>query len=245
MSRSPYQRKKPLTANRIANAAVTIVFSFWPALRRPCGAWRPSSQRAVVGVEVLDLVHRRAAGPRRSPTTTIEHERDRPGERGVDVDRLQERPAADDLGEARQVEAEPGAEQDAEGGRVDPVHRALGAARSARAARGARGAVAIRVADPRVLVVAEPFPVAGRLVGDELDLRQPLDALVAVHLGDHDPRRRAVRARERLPVHLEREHHVVEARPARASASRCRAPRASRTGAPSRSGAARPGRAGA
>jgi hypothetical protein len=62
-----------------------------------------------------------------------------------------------------------------------------------------------------VLVVAEPFPVAGRLVIHQLDLRQPLDALVAVHLGIHDTRRRAVRARERLTVRVEREHHVVQA----------------------------------
>src|SRR4051812_11469914 len=66
------------------------------------------------------------------------------------------------------------------------------AARSVRFQRVTRlgAGVAIRTANPRVLVVAEPFPVAGRLVGDELDPRQPLDALVAVHLRDHDARGR-------------------------------------------------------
>ena len=42
--------------------------------------------------------------------------------------------------------------------------------------------------------------------------RDPLRVLVAVHLRDHDPHRRAVRARERLPVHLVGEHHLREPR---------------------------------
>ena len=52
-------------------------------------------------------------------------------------------------------------------------------------------------------------PAAG---ADQLHPGQPLDALVAVHLRDHDSRRRAVRARERLPVELVCEQHVVEPR---------------------------------
>src|SRR5581483_7279913 len=60
------------------------------------------------------------------------------------------------------------------------------AARSVRLQRATlRGGVAIRMADPRVLVVTEAFPVTGRLVRDELDPRQPLDPLVAVHLRNH------------------------------------------------------------
>src|SRR6266566_827652 len=51
-----------------------------------------------------------------------------PGERRVDVDVLQQRPPADELREARQVEAEPRAEEAEEGARVYPVQRALGAA---------------------------------------------------------------------------------------------------------------------
>src|SRR5438105_11367357 len=65
------------------------------------------------------------------------------------------------------------------------------------------GAVAIRPAHPRVLVVAEPFPVTGRLVGDELDPRQPLDALVAVHLRDNDAGGRTVPASERCAAPAE------------------------------------------
>src|SRR4051812_16904822 len=80
-----------------------------------------------------------------------------------------------------------------------------------RRTRGSGGAVAIRAAHPGVLVVTEPFPVPRRLVRDELDARQPLDALVAVHLGNDDARRRAVRTREWLAVHAEREEDVMQA----------------------------------
>src|SRR5436189_197890 len=117
--RSPYQRKKPVSVNRKASAAVTITLSFWPALKRPCGLPRRGSRRA-------------------------------------------------------------------------------------------SGAVAIRPPHPRVLVVAVLLPVAARLLGDELHPRQPLDALVAVHLRQDHPSRRSVRARERLMIELQREHGVGE-----------------------------------
>jgi hypothetical protein len=84
-------------------------------------------------------------------------------------------------------------------------------ARSERPKRCSRRglAVAIRAADPGVLVVAETFPVSGRLGGDELDPGQPLDALVAVHLRDDHAHGRAVRPRERFPVHLEGEQELA------------------------------------
>src|SRR5438876_10395802 len=86
-------------------------------------------------------------------------------------------------------------------------------ARSVRLKRGSRrtsGAVAIRPSHPRVLVVAVLLPVAARLLGDELHPRQPLDALVPVHLRQDHASRRSVRPRKRLPVELEREHRVRE-----------------------------------
>ena len=51
VSRSPYQRNKPVIAKSTANAAVMIAFSFWPALRRPCGVRLTAKPRAVVRVE--------------------------------------------------------------------------------------------------------------------------------------------------------------------------------------------------
>src|SRR3954453_6827019 len=68
----------------------------------------------------------------------------------------------------------------------------------------------IRVSDPRVRVVAALLPVAGLGVDAEGDALDPLDALVAVHLGNHHAHRRPVLARERLAVHLVGEHGVAE-----------------------------------
>src|SRR2546427_11292162 len=69
-----------------------------------------------------------------------------------------------------------------------------GSARSVRLKRGRRrelGAVAIGAPHPRVLVVTVLLPVAARLLGDELHLRQPLDALVAVHPAQDQAGRRS------------------------------------------------------
>src|SRR5437870_11716040 len=66
---------------------------------------------------------------------------------------------------------------------------------SVREKRGRRtrlGVVTIRASNPGVLVVAVLFPVALGLAGDELHPRQPLHALVAVHLGQDDACRRCV-----------------------------------------------------
>src|SRR5581483_5186858 len=38
VSRSPYQRRRPETRKSTEKAAVRIAFTFWPALKRPCGA---------------------------------------------------------------------------------------------------------------------------------------------------------------------------------------------------------------
>ena len=135
VSRSPYQRKKPVTANSSANAAVTIAFSFCPAFSRPCGAGRPPEPRAVVGVEAIDLARR---PPQRAAVAgdDDDDERDRPGDRGVDVDRLQERPPADELGEARQVEAEARREQHAGTRSRGPSAPPARCARSAASRRG-------------------------------------------------------------------------------------------------------------
>ena len=66
-----------MIANRIANAAVTIVFSFWPAFSRPCGARRPRSQaRSSRSKRSIS----RSVAPERAPVAERddEHERDRP-----------------------------------------------------------------------------------------------------------------------------------------------------------------------
>src|SRR2546429_8985737 len=83
-------------------------------------------------------------------------------------------------------------------------------ARSVRLNRSSRrlGGIAIRSPYPGVLVVAVLLPVTLWLLGDELHLREPLDPLVAVHLREDHARRRAVRARQRLVVELQRKHRV-------------------------------------
>src|ERR1700709_2634120 len=70
----------------------------------------------------------------------------------------------------------------------------------------------VGMAHPRVRVVAALLPVAGLDGRAELDALDPLDALVAVHVRDHDADGRAVLALQRLAVHLVGEHHVAELR---------------------------------
>src|SRR5436190_4963814 len=72
--------------------------------------------------------------------------------------------------------------------------------------------VAVGAPNPGVDVVAVLLPVAWHELWDELDLREPLDVLVAVHLGDHQPYRRAVSPRERSAVHVVGEHDVRQGR---------------------------------
>src|SRR3954462_3612160 len=82
------------------------------------------------------------------------------------------------------------------------------AARSVRPKRSTL--VAIRMADPRVDVVAALLPEARRGLGVVPDLREPLDALLAVHVRHHDPQRRAMLARDGLAVHLAGDHRVLQ-----------------------------------
>src|SRR5439155_16099524 len=81
----------------------------------------------IVVVEDIDLagVREQAAAVAREHD---QRQRGEPGKGRVDVDVLQQRPPADELRQARQVEAEPRTEQDEEGARVYPVQRALGEA---------------------------------------------------------------------------------------------------------------------
>ena len=116
-----------MTVNRTANEAVTIELSFWPALSRPEGVLRRLNQ-ARSSRSQTSSSWTAARRLRRSPDGDDEQEGGDPGERGVDVDRLQQRPASDRFGEARQVEAEAAAKQHDKRGSVDPVHSALGAA---------------------------------------------------------------------------------------------------------------------
>src|SRR2546427_11783444 len=71
---------------------------------------------------------------------------------------------------------------------------------------------AIGAAHPRVDVVAALLPVSGRHGVAHDDALDPLDVLVAVHLGDDHPHGRPVLAREWLAVHLIGEHRVVQLR---------------------------------
>src|SRR4249919_1400043 len=72
--------------------------------------------------------------------------------------------------------------------------------------------VAVGAPNPGVDVVPVLLPVPGRELRDELDLREPLDVLVAVHLGDHEPHRRSVCAGERRAVHVVGEHDARQCR---------------------------------
>ena len=55
--RSPNQSSSPVTRNSTVKAGFRTVFSFWPALKRPCGALRPRQPAEVVAVEAVDLAH--------------------------------------------------------------------------------------------------------------------------------------------------------------------------------------------
>ena len=69
----------PVTVNTTSSPAMTAVFSFWPALNRPCGGSGPSGDRQaqpapVVVVEAVELVGgRRSCPARRQQISTIAH----------------------------------------------------------------------------------------------------------------------------------------------------------------------------
>src|SRR5689334_6658181 len=60
-----------------------------------------------------------------------------------------------------------------------------------------------------VVVIAANFPVAGRVVLDELDAGVPLRALPEVEIGNEPTHGRAVVERERLAVEAIRDERVV------------------------------------
>src|SRR5436190_8862624 len=72
--------------------------------------------------------------------------------------------------------------------------------------------VAVGAADPGVEVIAVLLPVAGHELRNQLDPREPLDVLVAVHLGDHEPHGRAVRPGEWVTVHVMGKHDARKRR---------------------------------
>ncbi len=59
-----------------------------------------------------------------------------------------------------------------------------------------------------MIVVAARFPVARLVAGNETHARDPLRALPEIEIRDDDPSRCAMRACERLPLVLVREHHA-------------------------------------
>ena len=78
-SRSPSQRKKPESANRRAKATVRIAFTFCPALKRPCGACRPRSQRR--SSRSIDSISRQSVcEPPPVADDEDRDDRDRPGD---------------------------------------------------------------------------------------------------------------------------------------------------------------------
>src|SRR3954447_3428902 len=66
----------------------------------------------------------------------------------------------------------------------------------------------LRLADP----VAASLLVAAERAVDDFDAVQPLDARHPVPAGDDEPKREAVLRRERLPVHLVRQQHLLAER---------------------------------
>ena len=92
---------------------------------------------AVVTVPDVDLMDGRAQTSAVAESDDQEQGCD-PPDRGVDVDRLQDRPPSRQFGEAGQIEAEPTHEENDECRRVNPVHCAFGAAEPTQAARVTR-----------------------------------------------------------------------------------------------------------
>src|SRR4051812_8021125 len=214
LSRSPSQSRNPETAKRSAKAAVSAAFTFWPALKRPCGVRPPRSQRTSSSSNRSSsrAVRRR---PRRSPSATsnasaIAHATavqmcaaftsGRRPTASLSFGTYSARPVASNTKNAAACTQWTARS-------VREKRRTYAGAAVARPA-----SVAIRAPDPRVLVVAADFPVPRLRLRHEVDPLDPLDVLVAVHLGDQQPHRRAVLARERLPVLLVGEQDVRQRR---------------------------------
>src|SRR5512132_274755 len=202
--------RTPDAVKTTARPARTAELSFCPALKRPAGGSEPRRRTAHAS-------QARSSSSKRSSCETV-----RPSLRGL-VARTATSPA-------QKPTAAPmwsvfhsmrSAASDAKTGRyrmrpVAVMTRNVDAATQC-AVRSARlnlrmYSVAVGAPNPGVDVVAVLLPVAGRELRDELDPREPLHVLVAVHLGDHEPDRRAVGARERSPVHVVGEHDVRQCR---------------------------------
>ncbi len=102
------------------NGGVQLLARVEAALRRAAAA-QPAT---VVGVEEVEIARRSAKA---APVAggSDEQDRARPADARVEVDVFDQRPAPDNLGEAGQVEDQPGAEEEEEGACVHPVQRAL------------------------------------------------------------------------------------------------------------------------
>ena len=124
------------------------------ALRCGTAATQPAD---VVGVEAVELA-RRAQQSAPVAEQRDQHERADPADTGPRMDVLDQRPAADEHRQARQVEDQPRGEEHEEAERVHPVQRALGA-------REAPEVVAHRSRNP---LAAAPGAAAGGGAGEEL-----------------------------------------------------------------------------
>ena len=178
VSRSPYQRKAG-DANRNANAAVTIAFS-WPALKRPA-ARRPRSQRRSSASKSMSRGAPRRASPRRRRASSESPPTRRP------VDRTRAAAGRLRLGEAREADRaqSPGNRREAERG---SIWRCSVRTCEAGGRRGASSRQPSHSERPtrRSGRAASPS-VALRLACDELHPCEPLHALAGGrYLRDHD-----------------------------------------------------------
>src|SRR5262245_52341600 len=205
VSRSPYQSSSPDTKKSTANAAVTMAFSFWPALKRPCGTsvWPLRKRRSSRSNRSTSRAV--CARARRFPSATIRRiapAQEIPVQKWTSLTNGR-RPTATESDGMYSTSPEPSS-----------TKKALACtqcrSRSVTVNRSTYLEEAVGPPDPGVHVVAALLPVARARPADELDSLDPLDVLVAVHLRDHDAHWSAVLARQRFPVHLVREHHLRE-----------------------------------
>ena len=233
VSRSPNQSRKPGDARTArANAAVRTALIFWPALKRPCGAGlRPLSQRrsSRSKTSISRAVAREAAAV--AERATISDERDRPRRRPIQMWMLWtsgRRPIR-----TSRAPGGRGSARSRAGRRTPPRSPSAAPARCGRSAAGQPGFTSRTRSSgrPRRRCRSRAAPSSRCRRRDEVDPVDPLDVLVAVHVRDHDPHRRAVLPRQRLAVHLVGEHHVGQPRLLERRGSRRRAARPRRTGA--------------
>ena len=204
----------PEAPSTTSSPSVTARFSFCPALRRPCGGSpsRLNSRRGPPFSQRMSSPSKRSACSQRAAERAVVAEDRQHQPAGRQRDR---RPQVQHL-RRRPVEVQRQRGEVEEGAGQRPSRRSCRPATSGRRAPSSRTGGSFRYprpferSDPCVDVVAALFPVAGRLGRVEADLGQPLDALVAVHLRDHDAQRRAVRAGQRQVVHVGGEQRVAQ-----------------------------------